>query len=74
MDERDLVEPEGVNAGSDRAMRDPGGGGDPAQGGDPVAGGDPAKAPEQEPPAPAEALVGQPDLDTDEAYGSLPPA
>lgn len=69
MDERDLIEPEGVNAGSGEAMRDTGGSGDP------VPGGDPARAEEQDRPEPAGELVGPPpDDDSAQAYGSQPPA
>lgn len=69
MDERDLVEPEGVNAGSDEAMRD-----DPGTG-DPVPGGAPGRAAEQQEPEPADAVLGappEPAGDTDEVYGSEP--
>lgn len=69
MSERDLVEPEGVNAGSAKAMRDR------PPGGDPVPGGDPAAAPESQ--EPADELVGpppEPAGNTDDVYGSRPPA
>lgn len=69
--ERDLVEPEGVNAESDEAMRDAGGSGDP------VAGGDPARAADQEKPEPAGDALGappEPAEDTDEVFGSRPAA
>ena len=64
MDERDLVEPEGVNAGSDEAMRDQ------PVGGDPVAGGAPERAEEQQRPEPAAGLLGPPYPDDSQAYGS----
>lgn len=69
MDERDLVEPEGVNAGSDEAIRD-----DPAAG-DPVPGGAPERAAAQERPEPADQVLGappEPAENTDEVYGSTP--
>lgn len=68
---RDLVEPEGVNAESDEAMRDAGGSGDP------VPGGHPEDAREQEAPEPADAVLGAPPdpaENTDEVFGSAPPA
>lgn len=65
MDDRDLVEPEGINAGSDDAMRDAGGAGDP------VPGGLPERAEEQQRPEPADGVLGAPpDPDTSQAYGS----
>jgi hypothetical protein len=67
----DLVEPEGVNAGSDEALRDA----SPA--GDPVPGGNPADGPDQEAPPPAGRLTGPPPdpaESTGEVYGSQPPA
>jgi hypothetical protein len=66
--ESDLVEPEGVNAGSAEAMEDR------PRAGDPVPGGDPAAAPEQQPP---DTLVGpppEPAGNADDVYGSSPPA
>lgn len=71
MSERDLVEPEGVNAGSAEALSDSGGARDP------VPGGDPARAGERERPRPANELPGpppEPAGDTDEVYGTRPPA
>lgn len=65
--ERDLVEPEGVNAGSDESMRDAG------SSGDPVPGGDPAAAAGQERPEPAGEILGappEPAENTDEVFGS----
>ena len=67
---RDLVEPEGVNAASDEAMADAPPAGDPVPGGDPVGVADPEK-PEVDhvlgaPPEPAQ--------NTDEVFGSQPPA
>lgn len=60
MDDRDLVEPEGVNAG-------PRDGGD----GDPVPGGAPERAEEQQRPRPVgEALGAPPQPDTAPVYGS----
>ena len=70
MDERDLVEPEGVNAESAEALGDGGGAGDP------VPGGDPARADECKGPRPATELPGpppEPAGDTDEVYGTRPP-
>jgi hypothetical protein len=60
----DLVEAEGVNAGS----------GDPeptGPAGDVLAGGRPESADEQARPAPAQTVLGPPDED-DESYGSEP--
>ena len=68
MSERDLVGPEGVNAGSAEAMRDD------APTGDPVPGGDPDAAPERQ--QPAGELVGpppEPAGNTDDVFGSNPP-
>jgi hypothetical protein len=68
---RDLVEPEGVNAESDEAMRDAGGSGDPVPGGDAAAG------PAQERPEPTGGALGAPPdpaQNTDEVFGSGPPA
>ena len=67
---RDLVEPEGVNAGSDEAMADRPAAGDPVPGGYPTGAPDPEK-PEVDrtlgdPPEPAQ--------NTDEVFGSQPPA
>lgn len=65
---RDLVEPEGVNAGSADALRDDPDPGDPRPGGDPDAG--PAG------PEPAGELVGPPPEPAGNAadvYGSEPP-
>jgi hypothetical protein len=62
---RDLVEPEGVNAGS----ADAGGTRDPVPGGDPDAG--PAA------PEPADGALGappEPAGNADDVYGSVPPA
>jgi hypothetical protein len=70
VDERDLVEPEGVNAESGEAQRDAGGFGDV------VGGGDAAGAERQERPEPATELPGpppEPAGSTDEVYGSQPP-
>jgi hypothetical protein len=64
-----LVEPEGINAGSAEAMRDAGPSGDPVPGGDPDAG--PA-GPER-----ANRVLGappEPAGNADEVFGSLPPA
>ena len=69
MSGRDLVEPEGVNAGSAEAMEEEAGEGDP------VAGGDPDTAPAQQ-EAVGE-LVGpppEPAGDEDDVFGSRPPA
>jgi hypothetical protein len=63
----DLVEPEGVNAGSDDAMRDA------PPTGDPVPGGDPAAAPREDAGRPAEDVLGAPpEDDADDVYGSRP--
>jgi hypothetical protein len=62
----DLVEPEGVNAGSADAMRDAPPTGDPVPGGDAAAG----------PPSgePADDILGAPpEDDADDVYGSQPP-
>jgi hypothetical protein len=61
----DLVEPEGVNAGSGDAMRDP------PPTGDPVPGGDPAAAPDKGEPA-GDVLGAPPEDDADDVYGSRP--
>lgn len=69
MDGNDLVEPEGVNAGSAQAQQD-----SPPHG-DPVPGGDPDRAPEHAPPAGR--LPGpppEPAGNHDDVYGSTPPA
>ena len=64
-----LVEPEGVNAESDDAMEDV----DPT--GDPVPGGDPAAVSYDLDPDPAaDALGAPPEGDSDDVYGSEPPA
>lgn len=68
---RDLVEPEGVNAESDEAMRDA------PPPGDPVPGGDPDAAPDQERPEPADRLTGpppEPAQESSDVHGSEPPA
>ena len=68
---RDLVEPEGVNAGSDKAMRDA------PPSGDPVPGGRSDAAPDQESPTPADRLTGpppEPSQDSGDVHGSQPPA
>lgn len=68
---RDLVEPEGVNAESDAAMADAPPQGDPVPGG-----GDPATAPDPERPDVDHVLGAPPDPaeNTDEVFGSTPPA
>ena len=62
-----LVEPEGVNAGSDDAMRDA----EPH--GDPVPGGDPDAVTYDAEPA-GDVLGAPPEGDSDDVYGSEPPA
>jgi hypothetical protein len=67
----DLVEPEGVNAGSDAAMRDAPPSGDPRPGGNAAAG------PDQEDTPPADRLPGpppEPAENADQVFGSQPPA
>jgi hypothetical protein len=67
----DLVEPEGVNAESGAGMRDA------APTGDPVPGGEAAEGRKQEGAPPADRLTGPPPdpaENTDEVYGSEPPA
>ena len=65
--DRDLVEPEGVNAASDQGIRERPGGGDP------VPGGAPERAEEQQRPEPSGHLLGSPaDPDMPQAYGSEP--
>ena len=64
MSERDLVEPEGVNAGSAAAMED-----DPTPG-DPVPGGDPAAPDRQEPAAELPGPPPEPAGNEDEVYGT----
>jgi hypothetical protein len=68
---RDLVEPEGVNAGSDAAMTDAPPTGDPVPGG-----GDPAGAADPERPDVDHVLGAPPEPaeNTDEVFGSTPPA
>ena len=61
----DLVEPEGVNAGSAEALPDAGGSGDPVPGGDADRG--PAG------PEPADGVLGAPPDYADGVYGSQPP-
>lgn len=67
---RDLVEPEGVNAGSDAAMTDP------PPTGDPVPGGDPAHAADPERPDAGHVLGAPPEPagNADGVHGSTPPA
>jgi hypothetical protein len=67
---RDLVEPEGVNAGSDAAMTDAPPTGDPVPGG-----GDPATAPDPERPDVDHVLGAPPEPagNTDGVFGSTPP-
>lgn len=60
-----LIEPEGVNAESDDAMRDA----EPT--GDPVPGGDPDAVSYDAEPA-ADALGAPPEGDADDVYGSRP--
>ena len=62
------MEPEGVNAGSDEAMRDAGGSGDP------VPGGDPAQAPDSDPAGTVLGAPPEPAGNADDVYGSGPPA
>jgi hypothetical protein len=65
-EDQDLVEPEGVNAGSGGAGSDR-----RAARGDVVSGGSPERADEQSRPPPAAELLGPPQ-DDDEALGSEP--
>ena len=67
---RDLVEPEGVNAGSADTQREAG-----PPGGDPVAGGDVDAGPAG--PEPADEVLGappEPAGDVDGVFGAEPPA
>ena len=69
---RDLVEPEGVNAGSGEALRDDRPDGDPVPGGD--AGAAPSSTLEQRPPDDLPGPPPEPAGNTEEVFGSETPA